>query len=478
MGMIQNYELRIGNCELKTDNSRSGFVNFRFIIGIVFLFLYFTPLPKSDLFSQMTTIGVALPLFEDSDDPSKQQLGSEILDGIRFAATNFDKTNAFQVKLDVQDTKRDPALCTSIIKDFGDDSSVTCVLGPVFSSELGQISELGELYKMPIISPTATGDDLAESHDYIFQLNPSYEVRGKLMADYLFKQQSKKNIVVISEETYGVNFSKPFEDEIKKLGGKILLSETYGKSDQNISTIVTGILSIIKDNDLFLNVANMNLAQRQKLESAGIRSTLMDSLTTMKMDASIYYLFGKNAKKICDTMSLKPFKLTNENSKFLQGYIDAIYIPISNPAEISFVVPELFSNGLTFYLAGTGDWNNEKYLDENKVFLKNLYFESEYYLDENSDNLIDLKSKLKKTKFKMSKNFLFGYDAASLILDIIGKGARTRQQITDGLNATKDYLAIKSKMSIDYHGINSELNILIYDNGIKRVDSYKLRKTP
>ena len=143
MGIIQNYELRIGNCELKTRNSRLWFANFRFIIAIVFLFLYFTPLPKSDLFSQMTTIGVALPLFEDSDDPSKQQLGSEILDGIRFAATNFDKTNAFQVKLDIQDTKRDPALCTSIIKDFGDDSSVTCVLGPVFSSELGQVSELG-----------------------------------------------------------------------------------------------------------------------------------------------------------------------------------------------------------------------------------------------------------------------------------------------------------------------------------------------
>ena len=101
------------------------------------------------------------------------------------------------------------------------------MIGPIFSSELTQVSELGELYKMPIISPTATGDDLAISHNYIFQLNPSYEVRGKLMADYLFKQQSKSNIVVIGEETYGVNFTKPFEDEIKKLGGKILFSETY-----------------------------------------------------------------------------------------------------------------------------------------------------------------------------------------------------------------------------------------------------------
>ncbi len=464
MGMKDNYKLLI--------------FNYRFVFNLTLLFFTLFISGKTCLRAQTTTIGVALPLFEDSDDPSKQELGSEILDGIRFATANFDKSNAYQVKLNVQDTKRDPALCTSIIKDFGDDSSVSCVIGPVFSSELAQVSDLGELYEMPIVSPTATGDDLAESHDYIFQLNPSYEVRGKLMADYLYKQQNKKNIVVISEESYGVNFSKPFEEEIKKLGGKILLSDTYGKSDQNITPIVNDILKIIKDNDLFLNVSNMNLVQREKLEKAGLRYSLLDSLTSLKIDASIYYLFGKNAKKIVDTMNLKPGKLSSDSAKFLQGYIDAIYIPISNPAEISFVVPQLFSNNLTFYLAGTGDWNNEKYLDENKAYLKNLYFESEYYLDENADNLIDLKSKLKKTKFKLSKNFLFGYDAASLMLDIIGKGSKTRQQITDALNSTKEFLAIKSKMSLDYHGINSELNILAYDNGIKRVDSYKLKKGP
>ena len=442
----------------------------------MFLLIIFIFLGKSS--AQTIHVGVALPLFEDSDDPSKKQLGSEILDGIRFAVGDFNKSSAYQIKLDIKDTKRDLSECTSIIKDFGDDSTIACVLGPIFSTELAQVSELGELYKMPIISPTATGDDLAASHNYVFQLNPSYEVRGKLMADYLFKQQGKSNIVVIDEETYGSNFTKPFEDEIKKLSGKILFSQTYNKSDPNITPIITGILSVIKDNDLFINVANLNLQQRKKIENAGIRPALLDSLTNLKMDVSIYYLFGKYAKKIVDTMNIKPTKLANENSKFIQGYIDAIYIPISNPAEISLIVPELFSNGLTFFLAGTGDWNNEKALDENKVYLKNLYFESEYYLDENSDNLKILKEKLSKTKLKLTKNFLFGYDAASLLTDVILKGNKTRQQINDALNGVKDFDAIKSKISLDYHGINSELNILIYNDVIKRIDTYKLKKAP
>ena len=59
------------------------------------------------------------------------------------------------------------------------------------------------------------------------------------------------------------------------------------------------------------------------------------------------------------------------------------------------IVPQLFSYGLSFYIAGTGDWNNEKALKDNAVYLKNLIFESEYYIDENNPKVIELKEKLK-----------------------------------------------------------------------------------
>ena len=71
---------------------------------------------------------------------------------------------------------------------------------------------------IPIVSPTATGDQLAENHDYVFQLNPSYAVRGRLMADYLMKELGMKNFAVISESSYGINFSNHFTTEVKRLG--------------------------------------------------------------------------------------------------------------------------------------------------------------------------------------------------------------------------------------------------------------------
>ena len=425
--------------------------------------------------SQGVKIGVVLPLFEDSGDDSKMELGNEILDGMKFSLSEYNKSAGPKVSLITSDTKRDPVLTKSLITGLGEDNTISCVIGPVFSSELSEITEDALLYKLPVISPTATGDKLAEAYNYIFQINPSYEVRGKLMADYMFKELGMRRIAVIYEESYGANFRHHFEDETKRLGGKVLFSGSYSKTDQNITTLTDSLNNIIRANDLFINISNLNLTQRQKIESSGVRSSLIDSLLSSKADVSIYYLFGKNAKKVIDTMDIKPYQLKAGASNYIQGYIDGIYVPISNTPEISMIVPQLFSNGLSSYICGNGDWNNEKALEDNKVYLKNLCFESEYFVSDDSA-VQTLKSALKKTKYKLSKNFLFGYDAMSLVLNIISEGHTSREQINDALLKVSGYKGIKSLISLDYHGVNSQLNILTYDNGLKKIMDYKINK--
>jgi ABC-type branched-subunit amino acid transport system substrate-binding protein len=442
---------------------------YKFVLVVLFFLLLIPP-----VHSQTVTIGAALPLMEDSDDENARQLGNEILGGMSFALNEYNRAPKVKVKFVTKDTKRDAQTCADVVTSLAEEDSAAVILGPVFSTELEACTDLAGEDDISIVSPTATGDRLAENHDYIFQLNPSYAVRGRLMADYLIKELGMKNFAVISESSYGINFSNHFVTEVKRLGGNIAVYSSYQKNAANILTIIKAIDSTIRANDLFINVGNLNLTQRQKLESSGLRYTLLDSLNTYKTDVSIYYLFGKNARKIIDTLNIKPYPLKPETTKFIQGYLDAIYIPISNPSEIGMIVPQLFSYGLSFFIAGTGDWNNEKALKDNEVYLKNTIFESEYYLDESSPKLQQLEANLKNTKYKLTKNFLFGYDAMNLILSIISEGSTTRKQIYDALNKVKSYEAIKSRISLDYHRINSELNILTYINGINRIAQYKL----
>jgi ABC-type branched-subunit amino acid transport system substrate-binding protein len=469
MGMNRDHRL------LSETKSRltGKITNFRLIAFTLAIFSA-SIFPNSRVLSQTVRIGAALPLFEESGDPDAQLLGKEILNGISFALNEYNRSPRVKVKLITRDTKKDPQTCADAVAELSENDSVEVILGPIFSSELAAVTGIALADEVPVVSPTATGDRLAENHEYIFQLNPSYAVRGRVMADYLVKKLGMQNIAVISESSYGINFSNHFISEVKKLGANIVADYYYGSSTTNILGIIKQIDSTIRKNDLFINIANLNVTQRQRLENAGVRYSLLDSMMTYKTDVSIYYLFGKNAKKIIDTLNIKPHTLKPETSKFIQGYIDAIYIPISNPSEIGMIVPQLFSYGLSFFIAGTGDWNNEKALKDNAVYLKNLVFESEYYLDESNPKVIDLKEMLKATKYKLNKNFLFGYDAMNLILYIISEGNTTREQIYDALNKVKSYDGIKSKITLDYHRINSELNILTYDNGVKLLGTYKL----
>jgi ABC-type branched-subunit amino acid transport system substrate-binding protein len=76
----------------------------------------------------------------------------------------------------------------------------------------------------------------------------------------------------------------------------------------------------------------------------------------------------------------------------------------------------------------------------------------------------------------LNKYFLFGYDAMRVLLSVIETGNRTRRQINDALEKVKSFDAVKSKISLDYNRINSELNILSYSDKVNRVAIYKLEK--
>ena len=442
-----------------------------FIAAYLFLSVSF-----NSVFSQnerTVKIGVALPLFLESGDNSKKQLGTEILNGIRFALSQYSSSSPpLKVILEVLDTRRDPSLTREIISGFAIDEDVIGVIGPVYSSEFSEILSIPEENSLPVISPTATGDNIAKDN-YIYQLNPTYEVRGRLMADYLVRKMNMKNFAVMYESSYGINFSKYFESHTNDLGCKILFSESYSKEPESIRNVIAKLKKFIKEKDLFVNASNLNITQRQKLERAGVRSSLIDSSLSLNMDISIYYIFGKNARKILDTMNIKPSQLTNE-LKFIQGIIDAVYIPVSNSSDISIIVPQLYSESLGMFIAGTGDWNNEIVINDNRIYIRDLIFESEYYIDETSDWYREFKGELSKTKYKLSKNFLFGYDAMKLILDLISDGSTTRSSLNDKLKNLTGYDATKSKISLDYRGVNSELNILRLGDGITLSERYKL----
>lgn len=63
-----------------------------------------------------------------------------------------------------------------------------------------------------------------------------------------------------------------------------------------------------------------------------------------------------------DSLKIFPSPVLSNSSSIIPGYIDALYITVSNYNDISKICEEYYSSGINLPLLGSSDWNNEKRL--------------------------------------------------------------------------------------------------------------------
>ena len=190
-----------------------------------------------------------LPLEINSVDTYNSQSAAEILEGIKFAVDEFNKLRNDKIGLLIRDTKRDVNQIKNIKEEFASLNSLIAIIGPIFSSEVRAALKEFDDYDIPIISPTATDDDLTSISHNFFQANPSFSVRGKVMAQYVFYVENKRTVSVLNSiDGYSPILAASFISEFENLGGRILRKETF----KNDYTDFSGPISKIYTDSLLV----------------------------------------------------------------------------------------------------------------------------------------------------------------------------------------------------------------------------------
>ena len=133
-----------------------------------------------------------------------------------------------------------------------------------------------------------------------------------------------------------------------------------------------------------------------------------------------------------------------------------MYITVSNHNDISKICEEYFSSGINLPLLGSSDWNNEKTLTDNKKFIRELYFDSDFYLADKDD-----KTGLSESDIR---NYYFGYDGMKLILDKISEKNITREDINESLENLRNYTAMHNRIDMKER-TNQNLQIMSFRDG-------------
>lgn len=192
-------------------------------------------------FGNEILIGILLPLTDS--DGRRNVATEEMLEGIKYAFHELNQQRETKIGLIVRNSKRDESEISRIIDEFNSDKRVKAVLGPVYSDESEIVVSSLNKTDLIFISPTATDEDLTEDNDQFYQANPPFTVRGKVFAQYVFFIEGKRNFAVLNS-LYGYSpiLAKSFADEFQKLGGNILVKDTYRSKSVDLSKQITNLI--------------------------------------------------------------------------------------------------------------------------------------------------------------------------------------------------------------------------------------------
>ncbi len=221
-------------------------------------------------------IGVMLPLEGPNVSASAANSANEILEGIKFAISEFNKGKDDSIGLIVLNTGMDENKIKQIKNDVEFIPQVKAIIGPLFSNEVRKALRIFKKTNIPIISPTATDTGLTELSDNFFQANPPLDLRGKLMAQYVFLREHRTSMAILNAmDGYSPLLSQAFEGEYKNLGGYIEISGIYKSNSFDVSEPI----KIIGDT---LNIFDgMYIPLSDKIDATAILSEIaVDSINT------------------------------------------------------------------------------------------------------------------------------------------------------------------------------------------------------
>lgn len=418
-------------------------------------------------------IGVVLPLMIDQSDEPLRFLGREMLQGIQFAVDEHNERSDIKIYLDVRDSRRLPSASARQVQDLVKDPEIVAIIGPVFSDEAFAAAGVANTVGVPLITPTATANYIADIGRYIFQTNPDYRNRGRAMARYAVEYLGLSTLAVLAPvDSHGQDIASGFIEEIERLNGAyVAVSEWYRTGETNFRQQFSNIRKHGLQDSMHLYISfsgPMKQDDIMKLAGQGVSVSQLDSHMEKESIISVIDLLGEDGPRIADSLGLSVIQgdLFVDSLHVPVESIDAIYLPITSKDDIGIVSAQTAFYNIRAQLLGSGEWYDISALEENSRYVDNVYFASDSFWDTDDSTFIKFFDSFTETmQNRPTRNTLMGYDTMQLLSMLVRNGAINRDAIAEALSSGIFYRGIHSPIVMGKNRVNAAKNILQYVNG-------------
>ncbi len=419
-------------------------------------------------------LGVIVPLL-DGDDSDESPAEQDLLYGSQLAVDEHNERHFVKVNLEVRNSGRDPERAVRHTEELASDSEVVAIVGPVYSDEALASAPVANARRIPMITPTATAVSIGAVGPYVFQANPDYAMRGRAMAFVAARRlQARRFAVLAPDDSVRRVFVQGFIDEVQAFGGEVVDVQWYEAGTTDLrSQLMEMRRRAFELMDLTVVEFSSKMRTRDvtKMVEWGVPQRVVDSLILRESRVPPTVLFGPNGKRVADSLRIPT---TRQRIRFDSlavpvRTIDALFLPITNPDEVSIVSSQVRYFNFHASLLGNEEWNNLDELDRNRQHASGVYFPTDSRVDEQSSEYRRFVQQYRRVYGRApTLSALFAYDAMRMLLSVIAAGATGRNEIMATLGALPVYSGLRSKISFDANGVNGYLSVLQYTNRIIR----------
>lgn len=148
-----------------------------------------------------------------------------------------------QVKVVTLDDRGDSAEAANAVTRLIDVEKVHALIGEVASSLSLSGGRVAQRRKVPMVSPSSTNPKVTEVGDYIFRVCFLDPFQGKVMAKFAKENLKLEKIAILKDvkNDYSIGLAEAFKDAYEKMGGKIVVEQSYSQGDTDFSAQVTAI---------------------------------------------------------------------------------------------------------------------------------------------------------------------------------------------------------------------------------------------
>ncbi len=162
-------------------------------------------------------------------------IGKDLLDGVQLALNEYNKQHSLDIKIAIRDYGQEIATAIKNYQELAGNQNILAVIGPLENDIAAACAAISKYETVPLLSPTATANDLTDFSPYFFQLSSNINTAAETMAFYALDSLKIMRFATFAPiDDHFIKMVDKFKRTVEKSGAEVVAQEWYYPGDKDV----------------------------------------------------------------------------------------------------------------------------------------------------------------------------------------------------------------------------------------------------